>query len=143
MEFNQTLFVQAGIFIAIFFILKALYFEPVLELLKRRDAATTGKTEEANQMLVQIESMKKDYNDRLHRVRLDLEKNRETRLASLRADLSKDLEQLKAKIDEGSKAHQTLLDGETNAARLRFSALAADLKKEIVDSVTSLKLRGA
>ena len=139
MEFNQTLFIQAGIFIAILFILKTLYFEPILELLRRRAAATTGRVEEADQMIAQMEAMKRDYNDRLYRVRSELEKNRETQLASLRDELTQDLERLKAKMDEGAKTHLEILDREVKTAHGRFPALAQELKKEMIESITTLK----
>ncbi len=141
MTFDHTLFIQAGIFIAIFFILKALYFEPVLAVLKKRDALTIGKASETDSLVAQTEEMRKDYQERLSRIRSELERHREAELASLRALLFEESEGLKKTLEAKAKEHQEFLSSQVAAERTKFSSLTQELRNEIVGVMTDLKLR--
>ncbi len=137
---NFTIFIQAGIYLAIFFILKTLYFRPILELLKKREQLTQGRRTESGELEAQLAAIKATYDSQLKEVREKLEVERLQSIQKVRTAAEDRISQAKSKSEKAQTEHSDALDREAKSVRGKFSVLSGDIKKEIVSSMVSSRV---
>lgn len=96
--FNSTLVIQLVVFLALYFLLKPLLWQPMLEALDRRKALTTGQKEQADAEEAEILRLENDYQAKIKAARTDAAEAR----AKLRA--------------EAQQSAKVVLDGAKNEA---------------------------
>lgn len=111
-DLDGTVFLQLGLFVVAFFILKALVFKPVVALIEAREEAIEGAIEEAKVMTGEAKSAEKEFEAEMQRVR---------RTAAVERD------KLRA---EGKKLETTVLDKVREETANQLSAAEATLAKE-------------
>lgn len=137
MEFNSTLFIQAGIYLALFFILKTLYFEPLLALISRREAMTTGKAEQADALIKKTEELRQAYQQKIQDFRFQMIQEKEQKLQSIRQEVTELSEAARKKLEEASAKNENAFESEIKQMRAKFPTLSNDLSQSIVDVIRS------
>jgi F-type H+-transporting ATPase subunit b len=114
-DLDATVFIQFLVFLAIFFMLRALLFKPLIEVLKARERATEGDVKEARARQVQAEEKMKKYERELEKIRekasVEREKIRESGRSREREILDKARQEANATIAEGRGEIQRQGDG--------------------------------
>lgn len=111
-DLDGTVFIQLGLFVVAFFILRALVFKPIIALIEAREEAIEGAIEEAKAMTVEAKSAEEEFEVEMHRVR---------RTAAAERD------KLRA---EGKKLEATVLDKVRDETAGQLSAAEETLAKE-------------
>ncbi len=137
MEFNSTLFIQAGIYLALFFILKTLYFEPLLALISRREAMTTGKAEQADALIKKTEELRQAYQQKIQDFRFQMLQEKEQKLQSIRQEVSELSEAARKKLEEAASKNESAFESEVKQVRAKFPILSNELSQSIVDVIRS------
>lgn len=113
--FNSTLVIQLVVFLALYFLLKPLLWQPMLDALDRRKALTTGQKEQADLEEAEILRLENEYQAKLKAARTDAAEAR----AKLRA--------------EAQQSAKVVLDGAKSEAAKTVSAVrgqVADAAKQ-------------
>jgi F-type H+-transporting ATPase subunit b len=140
MEFDKTLFIQAGIYIILFFALRSLFFSPILALLKKREGLTLGRLDASHELRTKIDDLNLKYNSRMKDAREVAEAKRVEILQRVRHDADQKIHDAKSKTEKALWDYQDTLEREAKILRTKFSTLAGDLKKEIIDAITSSRV---
>jgi F-type H+-transporting ATPase subunit b len=100
---DESLFIQLGIFAALFLILSQVYFKPFLKLFENRHARTVADREAAEKRILEAQSKLAEYTSRLAQERatarreyeqlIQLAKAEETRLLTAARDEAKRITQ--------------------------------------------------
>lgn len=113
-ELNSTLLYQIVGFFALYFVLNALLYKPVLKILEEREKNIAGRKKEALELEAGLQKRMADYEKRLkdakakaqeerHRIRQQgIDKEREI-LENARRDSQDSLAQAKAKLEQDVK----------------------------------------
>ncbi|MDB5037116.1 MAG: hypothetical protein JWQ35_644 [Bacteriovoracaceae bacterium] len=140
MEINFTLVIQIGIYLVLFFILKAYYFKPILALLKKRESLTVGKLDEVSDLTKKMEGLRAEYESRMKAARESMESHRMEALQRIRQNSEEKIHQAKIKLEKSLSDHQEALEREAKIIRTKFATLAVDLKKEIEGAILSSRV---
>lgn len=121
-DLDASIFIQMGIFFVAFFILKALVFNPTMQLFDAREQAIDGAKAEAKRMQDEAVAKREHFEGELRRVSAAANEEREN--ARLEAQkLARQLtEQARSQALATQKAAKDRLDSQ--AAEVRKSALA-------------------
>lgn len=119
--FNNTLVIQLVIFLALYFLLKPLLWQPMLAALDHRKALTTGQKEQADAEEAEILRLENEYQAKLKATR--------TEAAEARA-------KLRAEAQESAKV---LLDGAKNEAGKTVAAVREQVAAAAKQARTQLK----
>jgi F-type H+-transporting ATPase subunit b len=141
-DFDKTLFVQVGLFIVLWLVLKPLLFDPMLKLFEEREKKIEGTIADARKIDLQSADAKATYDEALAKARAAgaLERDR------LRAEgIKKENELLTAarvasqqKIDEG----RTQSLKEVDAARSDLSKERQVLARDVATRVLGREVNG-
>lgn len=134
-DLDGTLFVQLGIFVILFFVLRALVFKPMTSLFAAREAAIDGAREEARRMEREATEQSGSFEEAIRKVRTTAGEERDklradglklekAMLETVREETTKILEDAKTRLDaerstvRGSMAAQTPLLARQIASKL-------------------------
>ena len=130
-DLDGTILVQLGIFLVLFFLLRALVFKPMTALFAAREEAIDGAREEARRMEREAKEQSGGFDEAIRRVRTEAGEQRD----KLRADgLQLERTMLNAVKDETNRALEdarTKLDAERDAARRAMAAQTPVLARAI------------
>jgi F-type H+-transporting ATPase subunit b len=139
-EINSTLLIQLGIYLALIFILKGLFFDPILALLRKREALTTGKKGEALGMREKISQLKAEYEAKMSDVKKSIDLQRRDELGAIRERAEKKLNDAKTKADRKLMDHQLEMEAEIKRLRGQLPQLSADISSEISKAIIGAKV---
>lgn len=137
MEFNSTIFIQVGIYLFTLIVLKKLYFEPLLQLLQRREKLTVGKVEDSSRMVSEIEVLKKEHAEKLLQFRKELLNEKELRLGEVRSQSAEELNAAKRKIESHASHQIVQLSQEYTSIKSKLDQVAQTVSQEIVAKILS------
>ncbi|MGQ0793141.1 MAG: ATP synthase F0 subunit B [Deltaproteobacteria bacterium] len=133
---NGTLFIQIALFVALIVILKRGVFDPLTELLEKREKLTTGTTEEARKLNGEVERIIKDYDLKINQARAQaLEQRAEIRRE---AQAASDEITSKAKRESLSLLEKARAEIDAEAQKIKekmkpeIEAIARDLASRVL-----------
>jgi len=68
-DLDATLFIQLGIFLLVFLLLRSLLFRPVIQLIEKRREVTVGKREEAERFERDSAELQEEFNKQMAEIR--------------------------------------------------------------------------
>jgi F-type H+-transporting ATPase subunit b len=83
-DFDATLFIQAGVFLLVFLLLRSLLFSPVIRLIEMRRKATEGNRGEADKFEKEAKEINRNVQEKLDEVRAAVAKERDQLVESAR-----------------------------------------------------------
>ena len=122
-DFDKTIFIQFAIFITFGLIIQKLIVNPVVDILDKREAATTGAKDDSKGMLERIETISSDYENKLKSAKKEALIEQDNYIKSVNSKLSDKFSSEKAKIDAQIKEFAEKLEKEKKE-------LKKDLEKE-------------
>ncbi len=136
-DLDGTFFLQLGIFVVAFFVLRALIFKPVVAVLEAREEAIEGAARDALQFEREAEEKETAFSDEMRQVRAKGTALRE----ELRAKAKETEAQLLADVRATTQAEfdeaDALLRAEADKARAEIAtgtpALAAQIAAKLLD----------
>ncbi len=141
MELNFfTLSVQFAIYLFIIFILKVLYFDPVMALLRRRDALTVGRNKESEDLAAQIEELQFAYEERIESLRKELDVQRVGAIQKSRDLAEKKIQTAKSSVEQKLNRAMQELNLEVGSVHARLPQASADVAQEIVSAVMGARV---
>lgn len=134
-DLDGTILVQLGIFLVLFFLLRALVFKPMTSLFAAREEAIDGAREEARRMEREAKEQSGGFDEAIRRVRTEAGEQRD----KLRADgLAIERTMLTAVKDETGRALEDArvkLEAERDAARRAMAAQTPVLARAIASKL--------
>lgn len=134
-DLDGTILVQLGIFLVLFFILRALVFKPMTSLFAAREEAIDGAREEARRMEREAKEQSGGFDEAIRRVRTEAGEQRD----KLRADgLALERTMLNAVKDETTRALEDArvkLESERDTARGAMAAQTPVLARAIASKL--------
>ncbi len=134
-DLDGTLFLQLGIFLVLFFVLRALVFKPMTSLFAAREAAIDGAREEARRMEREAKEQSGSFDEAIHQVRTTAGEERD----KLRADGLKIekalLETVKEETTKLLETAEARLAVERESIRRDMAAQAPVLARQIASKL--------
>jgi F-type H+-transporting ATPase subunit b len=121
-DLDASIFIQMGIFFIAFFILKALVFNPTMQLFDAREQAIDGAKGEAKRMQEEAVSKREHFEGELRRVSAAANEERERARAEAQKLARQLTEQARSQAVATQKTAKDKLDAQ--AAEVRKTALA-------------------
>ncbi|MBN8553858.1 MAG: hypothetical protein J0L93_00255 [Deltaproteobacteria bacterium] len=140
MEFNSTLLIQLGIYLGLIFILKILFFDPILKLLNKREALTEGKKEEASGMREKITAIRIKFDSKMSEVKQSLEGQRQIELKMVKERAEQKLSEAKSKVERKLIDHQIEMEAELKRLRGQLPQLSSEISNEITKAILGAKV---
>lgn len=140
MEINITLLYQLAIYLVIMGVLKVLYFDPIMFLLKKREAMTTGKNDEAARLQTNISELQVRYDEELKKTRNELEIQRNESLKSARESAEKKIKEAKVRAEAHLSQQVKNLEAELSKVRAQLPEMSAGISKEMVAAILSARV---
>ncbi len=136
MSLDYTLFIQLGIFLYVLFVLRALFFKPILKILNRREQLTSGRIGEAADMKKEMEQIKEHFDSEIATLRNSLEEQRHEALRRTKEIAEKKLTEAKARIERQGLEKRGLLEQDHKKLKARIPELRDSIAQEIVSAMT-------
>jgi F-type H+-transporting ATPase subunit b len=136
----HILIIQGIIFISLIFVLKYLYFDPILKLLKKRESLTSGRHDESVHLHEELETLTSDYNQKIHGARLELSEERKSAILKTKAEAEEKIKEAKAAMEAELKAQEQKLTTEISSARKSLPEMSAKIANEISTSMQEAKV---
>jgi F-type H+-transporting ATPase subunit b len=134
-DIDGTLFVQGGIFLALFVILKPLLFTPWLEAQKRRTESIDGALTKAKALRADADGLATDYDQRLSAARDRALELRSVARRDEEATQAKTLADTRAEASASLERERERLRAEAEKARGALAGRVDDLATEITSKV--------
>lgn len=133
------LFLQAAptavIILIFYFILRALFFQPLIKVLAERDARTVGARKEAEAAQAAAVEKVRQYEEALKQARAKVYAEQEAARKKLLDERNAQVKGARSKANAEVQAAKTRIDAEAAAARRDLEASTAQLAAEIVRRV--------
>ena len=140
-EFEPTTFIfQFILIVALILILKTLYFDPILKLLKRRESLTSGKKEDAQHLHDKIEELRVDYDMKISEIRQELDKERSGVVSKAKAEAQSLIQKAKDEMKANMAAEEKKLKSEIEKVKKQIPELSTKIAKEVSDAMSSSKV---
>lgn len=141
MDINPiNIVLHAAWFVALLVVLKFLYVEPVLRLLRKRDELTKGRAESTTDLAQQITELKQHYESAVRKTKEDLEIVRQEQLARVRKESDSRLKQAQRELDQKFMDQYRGLTKELESVRTKLPQLAENLSQEIKRALLETKV---
>ena len=130
MSIDRTLLVQIAIFVALWLVLKRLWFDPALRLIRERTARSEGAVKEARAIQAEAERLRAEHaaaldqargeaQREMHEMVRQAEAEQQRLIAEARADAQRTLTDVRAQVDEEvARARLGLRDSASEIARV-------------------------
>lgn len=141
LEFNLHTFVaQIILFIILFGVLKNLFFDPILKVLRRRESLTVGKKSDVEKLLAQTQELQDRYDQKLRSLLNELDLKKKAEVTSLTESLQAQVKEAEAKAKKRISEHEILLQTEINSARARVQVLSDEVSRDIVQAISESRV---
>ena len=141
LSFNLNIFlIQAVIYIGVLIIVKFLYFDPILRLVKKRESLTLGRQGEAVQMTARLESARTQYSSQLDGVKNEQSLLHESEIKKARGIADEQINQARVKVEMKLLQAQKDLNAELAQVRSKIPPVAESVAAEIAAAVMSAKV---
>ncbi len=122
-DFDKTIFIQFIIFIIFGIIIQKLIVNPVVDILDKREAATTGAKDDSKDMLEKINIISSDYENKLKLAKKEALIEQDNYIKTINSKLTDEFSLEKAKVELKIKEFAKKLEDEKKD-------LKKDLEKE-------------
>lgn len=139
----QVLVLHLVIYIGVMLILNQVYFKPVLQLLRKRDALTTGRKESSQELLNKMEDLKSKYAAEMNAVKTEVDQKKHAALKEVRDEAAKKIEDVKLSMDAKIKEHQEKINAETEVVRQKLPDIGSKLGDEMIEAIMTAKVSRA
>lgn len=124
---DQTVFIQFGILVVLFFLLKVIFFNKLQFVLELRESKTTKLEDNANKTFSQAESLSQKYKEQIDKAYVEAQEKYNKRKNEI-------LDREKQNI----KTAENQINQEVEKERAAFVAELDSKKKEVLDNADSL-----
>ena len=124
---DQTVFIQFAILVALFFLLKVIFFNKLQFVLELRESKTTKLEDNANKTFSEAESLSQKYKDHIDKAYVEAQEKYNKRKTEI-------LEREKQNI----KTAENQISQEVEQERAKFVEELESKRKEVLDNADSL-----
>jgi len=141
MNFSPILIlIHLAIYLGLIVVLKKLYFDPVLKLLRRREALTLGRQQSSAEMLQEIAQLKSRYARETESIKLELDTNRQKAMKNLQDQAAKTTHDVKRENEEKFARYQEMLNEQLENVRKTLPDLGSKLGDDIIDAIVNTRM---
>lgn len=135
LDLNYSLAVQAALFVALWLVLKWLWFDPAMKVIAERATRSEGQVQEARALEAEIEKLRSEHQAALQQARTEAQRE----VADIMRRAEAEQKQLIARATEEAQRTLTEIRGrvaeEVAAARRTLSADVGTLAREVARKV--------
>lgn len=132
--------IQLVLFLLLWFVLRELYFKPLLKLIHRREELTVGKEKEASDWTDKIDALQAEYQTQIQETKDKLENERLQLMTQVQTDTKKKVSEAQLKSASELKSLTEKLSEDITNLKNDLPRVADEISKEIVKSVTTSKV---
>lgn len=137
---DSSFLIQIVLFILLWIGLKRLLFDPVLQVLERRDARTSGLNREAVATKASAQQSAAEYERRMQEVRHQISAAADAQLAAAHTAERQLIAETRLEASNQLMQLRDRLGGEAEAARTALGAEAHELSVRMLESVVGKKI---
>ena len=119
----------------LFVVLERLFFRPILEVMKKRESATSGAIEKAREQAAESEAKAQKYEEAFQQARQEVYRQRETHRRESLADRERQLAKARGNAENLLKEALDVLARDVESLKSDLGNAAAPLAAEIADTV--------
>lgn len=134
-DFDGTIFIQLGLFLLLYFILKPLVFHPYLKMKQQRERQTTGSQHEAEELQKQATLLQQQYEKSLKEATVQAEKDRFLLRKEQQEKNQQILEQVKTQMDQKWELFQKELSLQIAQAQQNLEKQAPLIAKAVASQI--------
>lgn len=128
------------IFLIVLWACKKLYVEPIIKLLKKREALTSGRKDTTQDLHESLQKMKEEYSQTWDSAKESFEQKREKQLKELRDQQLKKISTVKKDLENKLSEKHLILEKDLQSLESKIPMIAGDLAKEIEMSLMKAKV---
>lgn len=141
MEFNPVVVgLHIVIYVGVILLLKYLYFDPILAILRRRDALTQGRQESTAQLKQDITRLKALYFSEVDSLKSELYEKKQSALNEIQEESQKSFEIAKKNSENEFLVYQEKLEAQVEKTRQVLPDVGSHLGDDIVESIVSSRV---
>ncbi|PIR22110.1 MAG: hypothetical protein COV44_10070 [Deltaproteobacteria bacterium CG11_big_fil_rev_8_21_14_0_20_45_16] len=141
MNFSPILIlIHLAIYLGLIVVLKKLYFDPVLKLLRRREALTLGRQQSSVEMLQEIAQLKSRYAHEMESIKSELDVQRQRAMKQLQDEAAKATHDVKRENKEKFSQHQEALNEQLETLRRTLPDLGSKLGDDIIEAIINTRM---
>lgn len=126
-----------GLYIGILLVMKFLYVDPVLRLLRRRDSLTEGRKKSGEELQSKLLSMKQTIDAQTNTLKAELEGRRQDALRVVHKESEERSAKIKKELEAKLLANSARLQANYGDLRKQLPSLGEDLGREMAEAVMS------
>jgi F-type H+-transporting ATPase subunit b len=136
---NYSFFIQLITFVVLWQGLKRLVFEPFLRVLDEREKRTVAAKAEAERLLVEVERTRSEYEQSLHRLRVEMAQEAASARNAAQEEGQRALAAARAAANEEMMRMRTQVAAQVDAARSSLATQAEAIAQEMLARVVNGK----
>jgi F-type H+-transporting ATPase subunit b len=140
MTLDYTLFIQLGIFLYVLFVLHFWIIRPIMKLLQRRDALTSGRADEAAGFEKQIEDLEFKIDAQISDLKNSLDEQRQETLRRNREIAESRISEARARVERQIEEQRVGLESDAAKVRAKIPTMAQSVADEIVKTILHSKV---
>ncbi|MCB0419136.1 MAG: ATP synthase F0 subunit B [Bdellovibrionaceae bacterium] len=142
---DYTLFIQLGIFMASYLVMRALVFKPFVELLQAREAKTTGLAERAVEAENEAAKFRADYDVKINQEKQRVAAYVDGEKAKIADEERKILEEARHSASQQLEAVRNKVRDESDAARTELHSKVGEFASQMTSRILgySVNIQGA
>ncbi len=135
-----NLVMHLGLYVAVLLIMKFLYVDPVLRLLRKRDQLTEGRAKSSTELLNKAQEMRATYEARVAEVKSELEAKRTQAIRSVQKEADERLKRAQKEIELRLQANQGRLQATAEDLRKQIPVFGDSLGRDMAEAVMGGKV---
>ena len=135
---DETLWIQLGVFLLIFMVLRTLYFRPFLSIMERREREGEGKRKEAEVLLKKAKEEESRYERELFFARQEAKREQEENLSKVKEETARELMEVRQANKKKMEVAREEIGKEASA--IDFEKQSENLSKGLVEKLTQSKV---
>ncbi len=133
----KSIVVHLAVYLTVLVLMKFLYVDPVLRLLKKRDSLTEGRLNSSAEKQAKILEFRQQYEKSVSSLKSELEAKRLSELRSLQHEMDELTKKTQKEMSAKVQANHAQLDGNLVELRKQLNSMGEKLGIEMAEAVTS------
>lgn len=133
----KSIVVHLSVYLAVLVLMKFLYVDPVLRLLKKRDSLTEGRLTSSADKQAKIIEFKQQYERSVSSLKSELEAKRVSELRSLQQEMDELTKRTQKEMNAKIQSNHAQLESNLAELRKQLNIMGDKLGIEMAEAVTS------
>ena len=135
MSIDHTLLVQIAIFVVLWLVLKRLWFDPALRLIRERTARSEGAVKEARAIQAEAERLRAEHAAALDQAKIEAQREMQEMVRQAEAEQQRLITEARADTQRTLTDVRVQVDEEVERARLGLRDSASEIARVVAEKI--------